>query len=45
MFALIAAILLFLVALGVSTDAVDLFILALGFWALHFVWSFTPWNR
>jgi hypothetical protein len=39
MLALIAAILLLLVALGVETDAIDLFMLALAFWAAHFAFA------
>lgn len=44
MFALIAFILLLLVALGVSADAVDLFVLGIAFIALHFAWDFRPWR-
>jgi hypothetical protein len=45
MFAAIAAVLIFLVAIGVSADAVDLFLLGLAFLALHFAWDFSPWHR
>lgn len=45
MFAAIAAVLFFLIAIGVKATALDLFYLGLAFWALHFAWSFTPWNR
>jgi hypothetical protein len=39
MLALVAAILLLLVALGIDTDAIDLFNLALAFWAAHFAFA------
>jgi hypothetical protein len=46
MLALIAAILLLLVALGVNADAIDLFNLALAFWAAHFAFAIAlPWGR
>jgi hypothetical protein len=48
MFALIAAIILFLAAFGVTVGSVNLLYLALAFWALHFAWGFalpTPWRR
>lgn len=45
MFALLAFVLLLLVAFGVDADAVDLFVLGLASWALHFAWDFRPWNR
>jgi hypothetical protein len=44
MFALIAAIILFLAAFGVHAGTVNLVWLALGFWALHFAWGFIPWS-
>lgn len=44
MLALVAAILLLLVALGVDAETVDLFILALAFWAGHFAFAIAmPW--
>jgi hypothetical protein len=46
MLALIAAILLMLIAFGVKTDDVDLFLLALAFWAAHFAFAVPlPWPR
>jgi hypothetical protein len=45
MFAVIAAVLIFLAAVGVSADVVDLFLLGLAFLALHFAWDFRPWHR
>jgi hypothetical protein len=42
MFALVAAILFFLRALGVDSDSVDLMILGFAFWALHFFWNPLP---
>jgi hypothetical protein len=45
MFAVIAAVLIFLAAVGVNADAVDLFLLGLAFLALHFAWDFSPWHR
>jgi hypothetical protein len=46
MLALIAAILLLLVAFDVDTDKVDLFMLALAFWAGHFAVAIgLPWPR
>jgi hypothetical protein len=45
MFAVIAAVLIFLAAVGVNADAVDLFLLGLAFLALHFAWDFSPWRR
>jgi hypothetical protein len=39
MLALIAAILLGLTAFGVDWDKVDLFMLALAFWAAHFAFA------
>lgn len=40
MFALVAAVLLFFVAIGVRhLGPVDLFTLALAFWALHFAYG------
>lgn len=45
MFALIAAVILFLAAFGVDFGAVDMLLLALGFWALHFVFDIIPWRR
>jgi asparagine N-glycosylation enzyme membrane subunit Stt3 len=46
--AIVAAVLLLLVALGVEADAVDLFVLALMFWVLYFAfsaWPFRPITR
>jgi hypothetical protein len=40
-FALIAAVLFFLRAFGVTLEAVDLMMLGLGFLALHFGYSWT----
>jgi hypothetical protein len=45
MFAVIAAVLIFLAAVGVSADAVNLFYLGLAFLALHFAVDFAPWRR
>lgn len=51
MFALIAAIILFLAAFGVGIGGINLVWLALAFWALHFAWSVAlpfpaaPWRR
>jgi hypothetical protein len=45
MFAVIAAVLIFLAAVGVGADAVDLFRLGIAFLALHFAWDFRPWHR
>lgn len=42
MFALIAAILIALAALHVSTSTVDLFVLGIAFLALHFAWDWIP---
>ena len=44
MFALIAAIILFLTAFGVLHGGVNWLLLALAFWALHFAFSWTPWT-
>jgi hypothetical protein len=46
MFALVAAVLLFLLGLGVleNSDDVDWFLVSLGFWALHFAVTIVlPW--
>lgn len=43
MFALVAAILLAVVAFGGHLGSINLFYLALAFWALHFAVSWTPW--
>jgi hypothetical protein len=43
MFALIGAIILFLAAFGVHAGNVNLVILGLAFWALHFAFAWTPW--
>lgn len=43
MFAIFAAALLVAVALGAKLDSINLFYLALAFWALHFGVSWTPW--
>jgi hypothetical protein len=45
MFALIAFVILLLAAVGVDAGQIDLFVLGLAFWALHFAWAFTPWRR
>lgn len=49
MFALIAAIILFLAAFGVKIGTINLLYLALAFWALHFAWGFAlpqpAWRR
>lgn len=45
MFALIAFILLLLAAIGVDAGEIDLVLLGLAFWSLHFAWSFNPLNR
>jgi hypothetical protein len=46
MLALIAAILLLLTAFGVDVDAINLFNLALAFWAAHFAFEVgLPWGR
>lgn len=39
MFALIAAIILFLAAFGLKLGAINLLLLALAFWALHFAFG------
>lgn len=43
MFALVAAIILVFVAFGFHLAEVNLFYLALAFWALHFAVAWTPW--
>jgi hypothetical protein len=45
LFALVAAVLIFLAAVGVDPAAVDLFLLGLAFWALHFAVELRPWKR
>jgi len=44
MFALIAAIIFFLAAFGVQLGSINMLMLALAFWALHFAWGFYPWS-
>lgn len=46
MLALIAAALLLLAAFGVDLGKVDIFLLALAFWAAHFAFAIgVPWPR
>jgi hypothetical protein len=46
MLALAAAILIFLYALGVNTDEINLLYLGLAFWAAHFAFALAlPWPR
>jgi hypothetical protein len=45
MFALIAALVWFLAAFGVHFGDVDMFLLGLGFLAVHLVFGWAPWRR
>lgn len=45
MFALVAFVLFLLAAFGVAAGSVDLVLVALAFWALHFAYGWSPWDR
>ena len=44
MFALFAAIVFFIAAIGVKPEAIDLLLLGLALLALHFAFSWAPWS-
>lgn len=45
MLALVGAFLVGLVAIGVHSDAIDLFKLGIAFFFAHFAWGWAPWRN